>query len=236
MKTKKTMNNPSTEIVLVIAAHFDDEVLGMGGTIAKHIANGIPVYCISMTNGVTSRANSTQQQIESRKEASLNASKILGFTWYKSFNFPDNAMDTIPLLSVIKSIEEIKNLLNPTIIYTHSTADLNIDHRIVSQATLTAFRPQPNEKWNEIRTFEIPSSTEYGHKSITNSFSPNLFVDISSAWGKKLKALSEYSLEMRPHPHARSIQGIENLAKLRGNQSGLCYAEAFEIIRKIIRE
>ena len=87
-------------------------------------------------------------------------------------------METIPLLSVTKVIQNAKSIINPTLIYVHSTADLNIDHRIVSQATLIAIRPQPNELRSEIRTFKIASATDYGHKSISTRFDPNLYVDI----------------------------------------------------------
>jgi LmbE family N-acetylglucosaminyl deacetylase len=222
-------------IVLVIVAHADDETLGMGGTISRHVNNGDIVYGISMTDGVSSRNFWSKVKSKDRINASIKAGNILGLSWIERGNFPDNAMDTVPLLDVIRLIEKVKFKLCPTIIYTHSSADLNIDHRVVCNATITAFRPQPGEIWQEIRTFEIPSATDFGHKSITNSFYPNLYIDIKDTWSTKLAALNEYNIELREPPHSRSIEGIENLAKLRGNQSGLSYAEAFEIIRKIDR-
>ena len=221
--------------VLVVVAHADDETLGLGGVIYKHIENGDTVYGISMTDGIGARGVANEQESKARAQASINAGKILGLTWLEGGSFPDNAMDSVPLLAVAKVIEKAKFLVKPTLVYTHSSADLNIDHRVVSQATLTAFRPQPNEIWQEIRTFEIASATDYGHKSITNLFYPNLYVDITGTWEKKLAALNEYKLEMRDAPHTRSFEGLENLAKHRGNQVGLKYAEAFEIIRKIER-
>lgn len=223
------------QVVLVVVAHTDDEALGLGGTIARHVENGDTVYGVSMTDGVGAREGEKAQETKAREQASMNAGKILGLTWLESGCFPDNAMDSVSLLSVTKFIEKAKHLVSPTLVYTHSAADLNIDHRIVSQATLTAFRPQPNETWQEIRTFEIASATDYGHKSITNIFSPNLYIDITNTWKKKLAALGAYQMEMRSAPHARSFEGLENLAKYRGHQVGLCYAEAFEIIRKIER-
>ena len=188
-----------------------------------------------MTDGIGSRGVANEQEIKVRVQASINAGKILGLTWMEGGSFPDNAMDSVSLLDVAKVIEKAKFLVKPTLVYTHSSADLNVDHRVVSQATLTAFRPQPNEIWQEIRTFEIASATDYGHKSITNLFYPNLYVDITGTWEKKLAALNEYKMEMRDAPHTRSFEGLENLAKYRGNQVGLKYAEAFEIIRKIER-
>lgn len=227
--------NECKNIVLVIVAHTDDETLGLGGAIARHVSNHDKVYAISMTNGIDARNQKKVEDIKERFNASVIAGKILGLTWLKGGAFPDNAMDTVPLLEIIKVIEIAKQEIKPTIIYTHSSADLNIDHRIVSQATLTAFRPQPNDTWHEIRTFEIASATDYGHRSITNVFYPNLYVDITSYWEQKLSALIAYNKEMRDAPHTRSLSGLENLAKYRGNQSGLKYAEAFEILRKIER-
>ena len=119
------------------------------------------------------------------------------------------------------------------IVYTHSGADLNVDHRVVSNAVLTAFRPQPNEKCKELRLFEVASATDYGNPAITGSFSPNLFLNISNEWSSKVRALEAYNAEMRDYPHSRSIKGIQNLAKLRGNQVGYELAEAFEVIRKL---
>lgn len=229
-------NSPNNKTVLVIVAHTDDETIGAGGAISKHVERGDSVFAIAMTDGVSSR--NLKYPLDSsfnRHESSINASKVLGFKWLDSGQFPDNEMDTISLLSVVKFIEKAKELIKPHLIYTHSSADLNIDHQIVSLATLTAFRPEPKEIWTEIRTFEIPSATDFGHKSATNIFSPNLFINISTTFQKKIDALNAYSQELKEKPHSRSIEGIQNLAMLRGNQSGLDLAEAFEIIRKIER-
>ena len=229
------MSKNRAAIVLVVVAHTDDEALGCAGTIARHIRNGDKVFGVSMTDGVGARGTEGNDEIDRRARASINASKILGMEWLEGGSFPDNAMDTVALLDVAKVIEKAKSKIKPTIVYTHSSADLNIDHRIVSQATLTAFRPQPNEVWEEIRTFEIASATDYGHKSITKEFNPNLYVNITETWQTKLLALKEYSMEMQQPPHSRSFEGLENLAKYRGNQVGLFYAEAFEIVRKVER-
>ena len=121
-------------------------------------------------------------------------------------------------------------------IYTHSAADLNVDHRITLEATLTAFRPQPTEKYTEIISFEVQSSSEYGHKSLFGEFSPNMFVDISDFWELKEKALFPIQKEMRAYPHSRSIEALSFLSNHRGSQVGLEKAEAFEMLRKVIRE
>lgn len=219
--------------VLIIVAHSDDETISMGGTIRKHILSEDLVHVISMTDGIGSRETSSAQDLIKRKKASENASKILGFKWGESYNFSDNAMDSYPLIEIVKSIEKAKNKYNPNIVYTHSGADLNIDHRVVANAVLTAFRPQPSEACKEIRLFEVASATDYGNPKLTGSFTPNLFVDITNTWDSKLNALKAYNDEMRDYPHSRSIDAIKNLAKIRGNQVGYGIAEAFEIIRKL---
>lgn len=225
--------NKINKNILIIVAHTDDETIGMGGTIANHTKDGDKVFAVSMTDGVGSRDNQTAGDINQRDIAANKASKILGFEWLEAGKFSDNEMDKSSLIEVVKYIENIKNLSQPDIVYTHASSDLNIDHRIVSEAVLTAFRPQPNEKCREIRAFEVSSATDYGHKSVTGSFYPNLFIDISNTWKEKLMALKEYASEMRDYPHTRSFEGIENLSRLRGNQVGLRQVEAFEIIRKI---
>ena len=221
------------KVILVVVAHKDDETIGMGGTIKKHSDNGDTVYVISMTNGVGSRENISNEDIKERQKSAEIASKILGFEWLKNYNYADNALDSYPLLKIVKSIEEMKKKCSPSIVYTHSSSDLNIDHRVVYNAVLTAFRPQPDENCNEIRLFEVASATDYGHKSLAGQFSPNLFILIDKVWQKKSEALCAYQKEIKEYPHSRSIEAIKNLAKIRGNQVGRKFAEAFEVIRKI---
>ncbi|QWE22936.1 PIG-L family deacetylase [Polynucleobacter sp. AP-Jannik-300A-C4] len=223
------------ENILVIVAHTDDEAIGLGGTLARHAKEGANIFGLSMTNGVDARVGSAAEDAKERRAAAQRAAKLIGLSWVDVDNFPDNRMDSVPILDVVRVIEKIKYSIKPVIIYTHSCADLNVDHRVVSQATLTAFRPQPGESWQEIRTFEIPSATDFGCRSVTNLFCPNLYINIEDTWATKAAALKEYQAEMRFAPHSRSLEGIENLAKLRGNQVGMRYAEAFEVIRKIVR-
>ena len=222
-----------SEIVLVVVAHSDDESISMAGTIKKHVSKGDKVFVISMTDGVGSRKETNNSDTIKRKKASDKASEILGFKWGECFSFSDNAMDSYPLLEIVRAVELAKKRFKPTLVYTHSSADLNIDHKVVVKAVLTAFRPQPMEICKEIRLFEVASATNYGNPSITSTFSPNLFVNITNQWPEKADALNAYSAEMREYPHTRSIQGIKNLASLRGNQVGYELAEAFEVIRKL---
>ena len=185
------------KIILVIVAHPDDETIGMGGTIALHSKKGHDVYCLSLCEGVSARDNYTDHQFKMRDKAAKMAADTLKFKWLKSPNFKDNCLDTISLLKVVKSIEKIKEKIKPDIVYTHSQADLNIDHRIINQATLTAFRPQPNELVSEIRLMEVSSATDYSFRKINSFFKPNLYISMKIIWELKLKALESYSMEMR---------------------------------------
>lgn len=215
------------ETILVIAAHPDDEAIGCAGTLKKHATCGDSVYAVSFTNGVSSRNNTPDNSINERLNSANNSAKKIGFQWVKLGDFPDNELDTISLLTLTKFIEDIKKIIQPTIIYTHSAVDLNIDHRRVHEATLIAFRPQPGEIWKEIRTYEVASSTEWG----IDHFKPNLFVDVTQVYSHKKKALLCYQQEMRDYPHTRSLDAIENINRYRGSQAGFILAEAFEVIR-----
>tara|TARA_B110000003_G_C16604098_1_gene516824 strand:- start:337 stop:1011 length:675 start_codon:yes stop_codon:yes gene_type:complete len=221
--------------VLIVAAHPDDEVLGCGGVIAKHVFEGSEVLIAFMTNGESSRdMQDNERDINLRKEASLAALKILNITNYKYFNFPDNEMDTIPLLEVVKSIETLIDDFQPNIIYTHYKNDLNIDHNITNRAVITATRPQSNCPVKKILSFEVLSSTEWNSSSGPH-FIPNYIVDISNYWSKKMDALKCYSEEMREHPHSRSYKTIDALATLRGATNGFEKAEAF-FVERILEE
>ena len=222
-------------IILVIVAHPDDETLGLGGTILKHKKKGDHIYGIYMTNGISSRINESDEKIIERRTAADKVGKLLGIKWCKRGVFPDNAMDSVSLIKVIKFIEEIKNKINPNLIYTHSHSDLNVDHKIVNEATITAFRPKAGECWEEIRLFEVPSSTDYGHKTIRGNFNPNLYINIEKEIDSKIEILSHYDCELLPSPNSRSLEMLKILSQYRGSQVGLKFAEAFEVIRKIER-
>ena len=224
--------------VLICVAHPDDETIGCGGAIAHHVKNKDEVYCIYMTNGVGARYyRSKDNLIKQRKKKSFLASKILGFKWLSDFcgDFPDNGMDKVKLLDVVKIIEKAKRKIMPNIIYTHNPYDLNIDHRVVAEATLTAFRPQAKEIWEKILAFEIPSSTDFAYFKKNKIFTPNYFLDIKKYWNKKKRALRAYKTEIKKFPNSRSLKGIEILSKFRGMQNGLSQAEAFYILKEIIR-
>lgn len=221
------MNNQ----ILVIAAHSDDETLGCGGTIVKHINDGDQVTVMFMTDGVSSRETEGDENF--RVSASNQAMEILGVKDIRQSDFPDNKMDSVTLLDIVKVIELVIDDIKPNIVYTHYRHDLNIDHQITHQAVMTACRPQSWLSVKEIYTFEVLSSTEWNSRSLT-SFTPQKIVNITDFWSIKVKALECYSKEMRSFPHSRSYECVEALAILRGATFGLNKAEAFTIERLIL--
>lgn len=225
------MNPPKK--VLVIAAHPDDEVLGIGGTLIKHREQGDDVYALILGEGVASRKEDPSlvtEKLSDLKVQAWNSGKIIGFKEMWFAELPDNEFDSISLLSVTKIVESYIDKVKPNTIYTHHKNDLNIDHQKTFQAVITACRPCNPNCPKEIITFETLSSTEWQPE---NGFNPNLYLDIEKEIETKLLALSEYKLEIRTYPHPRSLEGIKILAQYRGLQSGLKYAEALMIIRII---
>jgi N-acetylglucosamine malate deacetylase 1 len=217
--------------VLVIAAHPDDETIGCGGTIKKHRVNKDIVNVIFMTNGISARTIN-KKKILKRKKDLVEVSKILDFKIIKTLNFKDNQLDSVPLLKIIKEIEKIIIKLKPDIIYTHYENDLNVDHQITYKATMTACRPSPNTSIKEINCFEILSSTDWSSNNLKR-FNPNYYIDVKNFTESKKKSLKKYGEEMKKNPHTRSIQNILRNNRIRGQQVGLKFAEAFFQVRKI---
>ena len=207
--------------VCVIVAHADDEILGAGGTMAKHAAAGDEVGVLVMC-GRGMRA-------EDQTAVGPLALEAVGGKGFQSLSHPDQKFDTVSILSLTIDIENFISEHKPEIIYTHSAGDLNMDHRITHKAVLTACRPLPGSSVREIYGMEIASSTEWGYQ-----FYPTHFVDITGIpLEKKLAALECYKAEMREPPHARSVMRVMAMAVCRGGEVGVMHAEAFTTIRRI---
>lgn len=220
-----------SQTILVVAAHTDDEALGCAGTIARHVAEGDQVHLLFMTDGVSSR-DALDNAAKARHKAAQLAAQVLGVSSSTNLNFPDNRMDSVALLDIVKEIEAKIKSIQPQVIYTHHLGDLNIDHQITHKAVLTACRPQPNFCVKEIYAFEVLSATEWNNPN-TQPFVPNVFIDISNHLPTKIKALQAYAEEMREAPHSRSFEHVEVLAKHRGYTVGMMAVEGFMLVRKI---
>ncbi len=224
--------------VLVIAAHPDDEVLGCGGTMARLAKEGHEVYIAILGEGITSRYQQREQAdqalIEALHARSQQVAEMLGAKEWFLYSLPDNRFDTVPLLDVIKIIESLIKRLQPQVIYTHHSGDLNVDHVVLHRAVLTATRPMAGHPVREIYTFQVPSSTEWAFGQFRPAFSPNVFVDISATLETKIQGMEIYESEARAFPHPRSPEALRAIARQWGSVVGLNAAETFEIVRMIL--
>ena len=233
--------------ILVLAAHPDDEVLGMGGTIKKFTKKGYSVKIVIFATGISARRSSNykntenynvskkiisqmNKQIEKLKIDAKSASKILGVSDIEFLDFPDNEMDLVSNLEITKRIEKIIKKFQPDQVFTHSHFDVNVDHRMLYFATLAATRPKLGTKIKKVYSFEVPSSTEW---SFPSQFSPNFFVNIDNEIKSKIQALKKYKTEIKSFPHPRSAIALDAIAKRWGSVSGFKNAEAFSLIREL---
>ena len=210
--------------ILVIAAHPDDEVIGMGATIKKLSRKNHIALCV-VSEGASAQY-SNKEMIAVRRKACIKSSKILGITDIIFLDFPDMKLDSVPQLEINRELEKIIKEMKPEIIFTTPHHDLNKDHQIVFDSTLVAARPL-SSSIKEIYCYELSGI-------VKEAFRPNIFVDISNELSYKIKAFKMYKSEIKKFPHARSFKSIENLSVQRGVESGLESAEAFELIRKIV--
>jgi len=225
----------NAKVILIIAAHPDDEVLGCFGTVARLIKEGYTAYTLILSRGKTSRGDISDSEMKQYKNEMINANNLIGIKKVYQADFPDNKFDSVPLLDIVQKIEEIKKIISPEIIFTHHIGDINIDHQITHKAVLTATRPMIEETVTTIYAMEVPSSTEWNSYSKDTIFTPNVFFDISETIKTKIKAMEEYNSELKKYPHPRSLQHIEELARLYGSQIGINSCERFILIRGIYK-
>ena len=219
--------------ILVIAAHPDDEVYGMGGTMAKLSSQGNEIYTLIVTEGCSTQYRGNKEIIEKKKEEAIEANKILGVKEVMFGDLPDMKLDTLPHVSINRIIEEIIDKVKPDVVYTHHKGDVNKDHRMVYESTLVATRPTYLQCVKKLLCYQVPSSTEWNAPVVDEIFIPNAFEDIEMYYSLKEQAILTYKTEIREYPHPRSLKGLEISAARWGMVVGKKYAEAFELIRKV---
>lgn len=213
--------------VLVIAAHPDDELLGVGGTVIRHVQEGDEVYSVIACEGESMRYH----QDVGQTEAIQKAASIMGVKKVYHLRFPDQKLDQYSLVDLITPIETIAEHIRPNIIYCQNYSDINRDHKILFEAANVAFRPL--HFWIEgFYTFYTVSSTEWGFPS---SFSPDTWVEITDQLETKIKAFEAYQSEVREYPHPRSVKALRYAAYFWGNQCSMEAAEAFVTVRRMNR-
>ncbi len=219
--------------VLIVAAHPDDEVLGCGATAARLAREGHAVHISILAEGMTSRSEEHRDRLPDLHACAKRAADMMGAKDLCLHGLPDNRLDTLPLLDVVKIVEERIELLRPEIVYTHHGGDLNIDHRITHRAVLTATRPTEGHPVREVFCFEIGSSTEWAFQRFEPVFRPNVFVSVASELDIKIAAMTAYESESRPFPHPRSPEALRATAARWGSVAGCTAAEAFELVRSV---
>ena len=228
--------------VLVVVAHPDDELLGVGATINRLVSHhNVKARAVILGEGITSRsekrdAKQWEDELAKHKSDIAKAAECIGFESFGTYDFPDNRFDHVDLLDIVKVVEAEKERYMPDVIFTHHGSDTNIDHQRTFEAVITATRPMKEENVCTILTFETPSSTEwqaFNHKSY---FTPNFYVGLDEEHIKsKIRGMEMYQFEKREFPHPRSPEALRILAQKRGVEVGMSYAEAFMLIRNIIK-
>ena len=225
---------------MIVVAHPDDELLGLGASMHRLINDAtIKTHVVILGEGITSRSDSREPQ-HWEKELALHksnihaAQKVIGYHSVSIYNFADNRFDTVALLDIIKVIEKEKLAFAPDVIFTHHGGDVNIDHQRTFEAVITACRPMADEKVKVIITFETPSGTEWRASSDPKHFIPNFFISFNEDSLKaKIKGMQSYEFEKRKYPHPRSPEALKIQAQRWGVAIGKEYAEAFQIIRLV---
>jgi LmbE family N-acetylglucosaminyl deacetylase len=227
--------------ILVVVAHPDDEVLGLGGTLHRLIhRESCEVRVVILGEGITSRSDERnpekwKDELSIHRDNINQASQYIGISSISTYEFPDNRFDSVNFLDIVKTIEKEIDLFKPEIIFTHHSGDLNIDHQLTSNAAATATRPLPSEPPRMVLTFETPSSTEWQIPEASVAFIPQIFIPLE--WQDiiaKQRAIEAYKQECREYPHPRSTRALEIIAQRWGTVIGSEYAEAFRLLRWVL--
>ncbi len=227
--------------VMIVVAHPDDELLGLGGAMNRLISSAnINTHVVILGEGITSR--DLERDVEKRRnELAVHRNNIhsaqreIGYHSVSIYDFPDNRFDSVALLDIIKVIEKEKQEFKPDVIFTHHGGDVNVDHQKTFEAVITSCRPMNSENVKTIITFETPSGTEWRASSDPRHFIPNLFIEVSEGnLAAKIKGMESYEFEKRPFPHPRSPEALKIQSQRWGISIGCDYAEAFCVIRQIV--
>jgi LmbE family N-acetylglucosaminyl deacetylase len=224
--------------IMIVVAHPDDELLGLGATLHKLIKEfHVKTHVVILGEGITSRSKQRdikvwQKELIIHRENINKAQAAVGYHSLSIYDFPDNRFDSIPLLDIIKVIESEKEKFQPEIIFTHHGGDVNIDHQRTFEAVITSCRPVKEEKVKAIITFETPSGTEWRSPTDPRHFLPNIFISVTEKdLDAKIKGMESYEFERREYPHPRSPKALKIQAQRWGIVVGVDFAEAFCLIR-----
>jgi len=214
---------------LVVAPHADDETLGVGGTILRRKSEGSRVGWLIITS-VSVQNGWSESESQKREQEIADITKFYSFDDVFRLEFTPAGIDMVPMRNIVSTISDIVADFMPTEIFIPHGSDVHSDHRIVSQAVISASKWFRNPSVKRLLAYETLSETDFG-TSDASSFRPNVYFDISPYLDQKLSALHLYESQLGEHPYPRSIEGVRSLAAVRGLAAGFMAAEAFELIR-----
>ena len=217
--------------VLAIAPHADDEIIGLGGTLAKHVSQGDEVYVCIVTRG--KEPIFTEEYMKVLREETNACHKELGVVKTFFLEFPSVMLDSVPRHELNGALMGVFNEVKPQIVYFPHFGDLQKDHFLVAEATMVCVRPKYGYKIEGVYAYETLSETEWNIPHLANAFIPQCYVDVSEFLEKKLELLKCYKSQLSEFPNSRSIQAVTALANYRGATIGVNAAEAFAVIKEV---
>lgn len=219
--------------VLVIAAHADDEVLGCGGTIARHVAQGHRVTVGVVTSGSASVFD--EATLKTIRAEAIEAGRRLGVAHTEFLEFEAPLLDVTPRHKIADAIARLLSREQPDEVFVPHGGDIHHDHQAVFWSALVACRPVSSGAPARILAYETLSETEWAPSAGGHAFVPNVFEDIGATLDAKCEAMRAYASQLRAAPHPRSIEAIRALARVRGSTVNLAAAEAFVLLREVRR-
>jgi LmbE family N-acetylglucosaminyl deacetylase len=218
---------------IVFAPHPDDEILGVGGTIAKLVESGWDITVVIVTKGFTPMFD--EELIERGRKEAKEAHSFLGVKRTIFLDkYPAAKLDQVSHSELNHDLEMVMTEVNPKLIFIPFLGDIHNDHQLIFRSLMVASRPNRQDIPRKILAYETLSETFWNAPYITPSFNPNVFVDISDYLEQKIKAMSIYSTQLKQFPQQRSLQAIRALAEFRGSTINVSAAEGFVLIREII--
>lgn len=218
--------------VIVISAHPDDEILGAGGALLKHLANGDQIYWL-ITTGIFEQQGFSQERIASRNEEIEKVAEMLGIVKTFKLDYPTMTLSSSSLIKMVPEVSEIFSEIKPEIIYCLNRSDAHSDHRVTFDAVMACTKSFRYPFVKQVLMYECISETEFAPALPEKTFLPNYYIDISGFLERKLEIMEVYKSELAEHPFPRSLRNIEALATFRGASVGVEYAEAFQLIKYI---
>lgn len=225
------MKSADRLVKLIIAPHLDDEVLGVGGSMARWAQEGHAVHVAVVTRGC--QPLYTDAEEEACREEARAAHLALGVaaTWF--LDLPAAELDTLPQRDLNATLGDLVSTCRPEELYLPFLGDVHRDHQLVFRGGMVAARPSRSGYPRRIYAYETLSETNWNAPLLTPAFIPNHFVDISAFLDLKLEAMAAYRSQVQAPPHERSLASLKALATLRGATVGLDAAEAFIAIRTV---